>query len=200
MAGLKDTTIAGGYKSLIRLADNTGVGSSQVQCTDGDGSNLPMLIAESGVVFTSQSTDGNTLEVDKRQGGDNVFRVNTNTPFVQALGHHVNTQYAYFGASNIDTADFTVNTHMAIPFNSQGYGDLGEIPAFGTSTDPATTFTTAEGNATRASDLVPCLWLVPDDIEIDNIYAFVGADTATGDTTRIHLFQYVCLGLNTWVQ
>ena len=37
MAGLKNTTISGGYKSLLRLDDNNGVTSSTVRCTDGDG-------------------------------------------------------------------------------------------------------------------------------------------------------------------
>jgi len=187
MAGLKDTTIAGGYKSLIRISDNNGVSGTPIQITDGDGVNLPLIIGKD-LVRVDPQDEGTAFEV--YGSGAAQFRVNTNTPYVTALEHHVNTQYAHFGANNIDTADFTVNTHMAIPFNSQGYGDLGEIPAFGTSTDPATTFTTAEANTTRASDLVPCLWLVPDDITIDDIYAFVGADTATGDTTRIHLFQY----------
>jgi len=79
---------------------------------------------------------------------------------------------------------------MAIPFNSQGYGDLGEIPAFGGGGDPALTFTTAEGNATRASDLVPLIWRIHDNITIDEIKHFEGSDTATGDTTRMHLVNY----------
>ena len=75
-------------------------------------------------------------------------------------------------------------------YQSANFGSLSGIPSFGTGTDPATTFTTADGSGTRASDLVPVMWYVPDAISIDAVYGLEGADTATGDTTRMHLFSY----------
>ena len=191
MAGLKDTTIATGYRSLVRINDNTGVGSSPVQCTDGDGVNIPISIGKRLVVVQPTITDGNAFEVKEESGSDTMFRVNTNTPYVTALGHYVNTQYAHFGVHNTDSASYAVNTHQAIPFNGIGIGDVSYPPEFGTGTDPETTFTTADSNNHRASDLVPCLWFVKDNITIDDIDCFVGSDHATADTaTRIHLFQY----------
>ena len=192
MAGLKTTTIAGGYKSLVRMDDNNGVQSSPVQATDGDGVNLPMFIGKELVAISPTSTNGTAFEVNNTGGGDNQFRVNTNTPFVTALGNYVNTQYAHFGVTSTDSAAFADDTHQAIPFGGgNGIGDASYPPEFGTSLDPEATFTTADSNNHRASDLVPCLWFVPDNITIDDIYAFVGSDHATADTaTRIHLFQY----------
>ena len=64
------------------------------------------------------------------------------------------------------------------------------MPTFGTGTDPATTFTTSASSATMGADIVPLLWRVPDDITIDEIKHFEGADAATGDTTRMHLMSY----------
>ena len=34
------------------------------------------------------------------------------------------------------------------------------------------------------------MWLVPDAISIDSVTSIEGADTATGDTSRMHLFSY----------
>ena len=91
-----------------------------------------------------------------------------------------------------DNSNFATNTHYPIPFGVGGYasGSPGGFPDFGTGTDPATTFTTAEANSDRASDLVPVMWRVSDDITIDEIKHIEGADTATGDTTRMHLMSY----------
>ena len=104
MAGLKDTTIATGYRSLVRINDNTGVGSSPVQCTDGAGVNIPITISKELVVVEPTTTDGNAFEVREVSGSGVMLRVNCNTPYVTALGHYVNTQYANFGVHNTDSA------------------------------------------------------------------------------------------------
>ena len=194
MAGLTGKKISSSYKSLLRMNDDThGISAGLTNVTDGEGTQSALNLCDDLVEI--KPIDDNTIgTLTVRNAGDDIIlKVDTSNSLVKVnSGQEIaNTQYAYFGANNIDTADFTVNTHMPIPFNSQGYGDLGEIPAFATDTDPALLFTTAEGNTTRASDLVPCIWFVPDNITIDNIYAFVGADTATTDSaTRIHLVQY----------
>ena len=191
MAGLKDTTIASGYKSLLRVDDNSGVGNSVLQITDGDGNATCLLVSEDLLQIRGKDTDGNVLFVEAVDGTD-LLKVNSSVPYVEALGHYVNTQYAHFGVTNTDSASFADDTHQAIPFGgSNGMGNASYPPEFGTSTEPETTFTTADANNHRASDLVPCLWFVPDNITIDDVYAFVGSDVATADTaTRIHLFQY----------
>ena len=99
MAGLKNTTISGGYPSLVRINDNTGVGSSAIQCTDGEGNKVPMKMGKNLLQVQPADSDGNALEVNT-SAGTNRFRVNTSTPFVTALGNHVNTQYAYFGVGS----------------------------------------------------------------------------------------------------
>ena len=71
-----------------------------------------------------------------------------------------------------------------------GSSSLQDNITFGTGTEPATTFTTADGSTTDASLLVPVMWYVPDAITIDSVYSLEGADDATGDTTRMHLFSY----------
>ena len=192
MAGLSGKTILDTYKSLLRVDDNNGI-VSVVKITDGAGVNSPIAMGPNRISIIPTTAEGTVFEIDKSTGGgENVFRVNTNTPYVTALGNYVNTQYAYFGVTNTDSASFADDTHQAIPFGGgNGVGNASYPLEFGGGLDPETTLTTADSNNHRASDLVPCIWFVPDDITIDNIYAFVGSDHATADTaTRIHLFQY----------
>ena len=190
MAGLKDTTIAGGYKSLLRVDDNTGVGDALVQVTDGDGNNTCLKLSEDILEIQGKDTDGNVLLVES-VGGTDIFKINSSVPYLQALGNYVNTQYAHFGANATASSNYADDTHQALPFNGLGFGSITHPPEFGTSLDPEATFTTSNTDNHRASDLVPCLWFVPDNITIDDIYAFVGSDSVDSDTaTRIHLFQY----------
>ena len=43
---------------------------------------------------------------------------------------------------------------------------------------------------TDSSAVTCCMWYVMDNITIDRIIWWSGADTATGDTTRVHLMSY----------
>ena len=190
MAGLKDTTIASGYPSLLRVDDNSGVSGSLIQVTDGEGNVTSLKLSEDRIEIQPKDTDGDTLLVESVSSTE-LLRVNSSATYVRALGHNANTQYAHFGVGNTDSASFASGTHQAIPFSGIGIGNVSYPPEFGTGTDPETTFTTADSNNHRASDLVPCLWFVKDNITIDDIDCFVGSDHATADTaTRIHLFQY----------
>ena len=189
MAGLKDTTIAAGYKSILRVDDNNGVGGTAIRVTDGEGNNSSFRVSDDELSIYPAS-DGNAFDV-RTAGGSSRFRVNTSTPFVQALGHYVNTQYAYFGVNYNDFSHSAANTHYPIPFMAASGGATANNDVdFGTGTDPDLTFTTSDTDTQYASQLAPMMWLVPDDITIDDVYAFVGADAATGDTHRIHLVQY----------
>ena len=93
-------------------------------------------------------------------------------------------------ANNADLAGASTGRHFGIPFMSGATADSSNPTSFGSGTDPDTSFTTAESNGSRASDLVPLMWYVCDDISIDAVKHIEGADTATGDTTRLHLFSY----------
>ncbi len=190
MAGLKNTTISGGFKSLVRVDDNNGIGSSVVQCTDGEGNSTSMKMSKNLVQVQPSATDGNAFEVNT-SSSSNRFRVNTSTPYVTALGHYVNTQYATFGINYSDFSHPSANTHYAIPFSAaSGGASAGNDVDFGTGTDPDTTFTTADTDTQYASQLVPMMWYVPDNISIDSVTSIEGADAATGDTTRMHLMSY----------
>ena len=82
------------------------------------------------------------------------------------------------------------DTHYGIPFFGMAQKVEGWIADFGTGTDPDTSFTTANTLSQKGSQLAGLLWYVPDNITIDAVYSIEGADQATGDTTRMHLYSY----------
>ena len=189
---LTGKTLAATYKDLLQCDNsNNGIDSGLRNIKDGEGTASSLWLSDD-VVRVFPTNDNTTSAFNVRaNGGGTVFAVDTTNELVSASGNYVNTQYAYFGLDYVDSAGFADDTHQAIPFSASGnIANPLYPPAFGTGTDPATTFTTAEANGTRASDLIPMIWVVPDAISIDSVTSFEGADTATGDTTRMHLFSY----------
>ena len=181
------------YKDILHTDNsNTGISTTNKTIACGDGDTTALQLSNQRVAVYP-AVDNTTILRVRDADGNSLLEVDSTNDIVKAgIGRHtVNTQYAKFAIGYTEASSFVDDTHQAIPYDSANYGLLGSsIPAFGTGTDPATTFTTAEGNATRASDLVPVMWLVPDNIAIDAVYSLEGADAATGDTTRMHLFSY----------
>ena len=189
---LTGKTLSASYKDILQVDNsNNGVTTSVKTVKDGEGTSSCLAISDDLLRIVPQNDDGgSTLEV-RTNSGTQVLAVDTTNQLVTASGNYVNTQYAYFGTDYVDSSAFADDTHQAIPFSASGnMANPLYPPAFGTSTDPATTFTTADANGTRASDIVAVMWFVPDAISIDSVTSFEGADTATGDTTRMHLFSY----------
>ena len=193
MAGLKSTTIASGYKSLIRIDDNSGVSGTPIRVTDGEGDSTALKISNVGLQVIPASADGDVFRVYSKDLGD-LLRINSSTNFATILGNYVNTQYAYFGATSQATTANTAGYHYPLQFNCASIGlsdaSADQLNIFGNGTDPATSVTTAEASDQRASNLVPYMMYVPDNIYIDAIYSVEGADAATGDTTRFHCMSY----------
>ena len=188
---LTGKTLANTYKDLLKVDNsNNGVDSTGRIITDGQGNNSCVQISDDTLKITPQNDNTTTTLVVTNSSNSALLTVDSTNSTVNALGNKVNTQYATFSIGNTEASTLADDTHQAIPFASASFGTKNYPPAFGTGTDPATTFTTSDGNATRASDLVPCLWYVMDDISIDSVISIEGADNATGDTTRMHLFSY----------
>ena len=179
------------YKDLLEIDNsNSGVDNTVRDIKTGNVASTSLKVSDRSCIVSS-STD-NTGAFYVQDSGDNIkFQVDTTNGQVKALGKHINTQYAHFNVGgDTQATSFADDTHQAIPFSQGLYSNRMFPPAFGTGTDPATSFTTSDGNGTRASDLVPLMWYVPDNISIDGAYSIEGADAATGDTTRMHLFSY----------
>jgi len=175
------------YKDLLYVDNsNSGIDSTKRDLKSGSGIASSLSVSDRGLTVKSNTDNTSAFSVTD-SGGTNKLVVDTTNDTVKALGVHVNTQYVRFGIQNVDSRTFAAGQHHPIPFE---FGTISGLPDFGTGTDPATSFTTAEGTNTRASDIVPMLWYIHDDITINEVKCFEGADAATGDTTRFHLFSY----------
>ena len=189
---LTGKTLANTYKDLLQVDNsNNGVDATTRRIKDGEGNQTAVSISDD--IFGVQPVNDNTATtfLVTNNSGTTLFDVNTTDSRVNALGNDVNTQYATFAIRSGGASAYLANTHHPLAFAGDNYNNaLTGIPAFGTGTDPATSFTTADSNKQMATDIVPCLWYVMDDISIDSVISIEGADNATGDTTRMHLFSY----------
>ena len=188
---LSGKTLKNSYIDLLQMDNsNGGVDTSTQTIKDGGGTHSALSLSDDTLVVRPQNDNTTTTFAVTTKTLTQILAVDTTNELVTASGNTVNTQYATFSTVNSESGAFLANTHHPLAFANANYGSLGDFPAFGTGTDPATTFTTADGSDTRASCLVPCLWYVPDAMSIDSINSIEGADTATGDTSRMHLFSY----------
>tara|TARA_Y100001963_G_scaffold91555_1_gene126118 strand:+ start:1654 stop:2436 length:783 start_codon:yes stop_codon:yes gene_type:complete len=185
MASFTGNSIKDVYKDILHTSNNnTGISTSIKQITCGDGDTTALHLSSRNVK-AQPSSDSTTNTVIYDADGNALLTVDSTNDLVKAgIGQHtVNTQYAYFGKNNTD-ATMSANTHYAIPFGVVTY-DVGYI-SLGTGTNPATSFT----NSTEAHELITKFWFIPDNITIDRVVWFSGADAATGDTLRCHLLSY----------
>ena len=192
MAGITGKTPSATYKDLLKIENsNTGVDDTLRQVESGSGVGSALYIEKNSVKITPTANDSALLSIKAQSDGTTLFNVDSSTPTVQALGNNINTQYAYFGADYQDVSDFAANTHYPIHFSGGGAGTktTNDID-FGTGTDPDDSFTTADTDTQYASQLVPVLWRVQSNITIDSVTHIEGADSATGDTTRMHLKSF----------
>ena len=150
------------------------------------GSNITLTrVSATEMSITSTDTTTNTVIYDA--SGNALLTVDSTNNLVKAgIGQHtVNTQYAHFGlaAGNIHY-NMVANNHYAIPFTAGGYHQ--NIYSMGTGTNPDLAHTIS----TQADDVVGTFWYVMDNITIDRVIWWSGADAASGDTTRCHLMSY----------
>ena len=185
-------TPAGTFKDIIYVNNNnSGVTTTLKEVKSGNG-NLTCLSVSDRSVKLLPSTDNSVALDVQNSGGSSKLLVDTDNNEVKALGTHILTQYTYFGISALESGAYAADTHYPMPFvgNAMGFATLQDDLTFGTDPEPADTFTTADGASTDASLLVPNMWFLPDNIKIDGITSIEGADSAIGDTTRLHLFSY----------
>ena len=188
---LTNKTIASTYKDVVSI-DNSNAGFDanidQIRSGNGNGSALYLSTNNFKVQPTADSTT-NSVIYDK--DGNTLFQVDSTNDAVKALGNHVNTQYAHFGIVYGDASTYTANTHFAVPFAGVNGGvNYTNDVDFGTGTDPDDSFTTANTDTQYASQIVPMMWRIPDNISIDSVTHIEGASGATGDTTRMHLKSF----------
>ena len=190
---LTGKTKASSYKDILQMNNsNSGVDTSDRIVVDGEGTESALRLSTRNVRVRPTDIDTTQIFDVSDKDSNSLLKVDSSNDVVKAgIGQHiVNTQYAYFGITSPAASQYVANTHYPIFFgNMSGNASDADVD-FGTGTDPSDTFTTANTDTNYASQLVPMMWRVPDNITIDEIKHFEGADNATGDTTRMHLKSY----------
>ena len=187
------------YKNILSIdqSSNTGVSALLKSIHDGAGNSSAMSVSDDLFVVHPRNDDTTGAFGVLNVAGSSVFKVDTTNSKVligasQTAG---NTQYVHFGTTYADsaTAGFVADTHYAIPFMLGNFGGVAENYAMVSSTsssfndtNPATSLTISD----TAHSIVRAYWYVMDDITIDAVKWFHGADTATGEDTAAHLMAY----------
>ena len=178
------------YKDITYVNNNnSGVTTTVKRIKTGEGSDTSTLISDRHLKVYPSTDNTQAFRVVSASNA-NQFNVDTTNNLVTALGSNVNTNYANFGIASSMASAFVVNTHHVLGFNNHQSTTISDNMTLGTSTDPATSFTTADGATTDASLVVPVLWFVQDNMTIDSVVSLEGCDNATGGTTRMHLMSY----------
>ena len=182
---LTGRSVSAWHKDLLEIDNsNSGIDSTIRAIKSGDGTSTPIQVSKDKVKIIPSADSTTTVDMQDKDGNTK-FLIDTSNDYVKALGHHINTQYVHFGANSSDSifAGALANTHYMIPFQRSSMTALAPI---GTSTNPDTSLTISS----TADDVATCMWYVMDDITIDRVVWWHGADEATGDTTRVHLMSY----------
>ena len=193
MPSFTGKTFSNFYKNILGIdqAGNTGVDATTRTVQDGAGQDSAISLSDDVLRVQPQNDDTTGAMLVKNKGGSTVLSVDTTNKKVLIGAGQVaaNTQYAIFGVNYIDFSNIVGNTHYTIPFTGGG-GSIQNDVDFGTGTDPDDSFTTVNSDTQYASQIVPMMWRLPDNITIDSVTHIEGADAASGDTTRMHLKSF----------
>jgi len=184
------------FKNILGInqSSNTGVDTTTRVVHDGAGNSTSISLSDD-VLSVQPVTDNTTATMlVKNQGGSNILAVDTDNSKVLVGASQVaaNTQYAHFGVDYLSTSSFSADTHYAIPFVQGASGVT--LPAMGSSTSSSFNDTNPPTSLTLTTGVVlyvHCYWYVMDNITIDAVKWFHGADAATGDDNAAHLMSYV---------
>ena len=184
MAGITGKTPAATYKDLLQMDNgNSGVDDTLRPIKDGFGDSSALYIEKNSVKVKPASDDTALLDVHDEDGNSH-FKVDSSNDRVYALGHKVNTQYAYFACNSTDAIPASSGNHYAIPYGNV-FASSADV-SLGTGSNPDTSFAVN----TVADDIVPMMWFIPDDITIDGVYAWIAGNSSSGDRIYLHLMTY----------
>ena len=192
-------TFASYFKNILGMnqTSNTGVDATTRVVHDGAGNSTSISLSDD-VLSVQPVTDNTTgTMLVKNASGGRILAVDTTNSKVLVGASQVaaNTNYAYFGCNSGDPtfAGISADTHYALPFTIAQFGGTTANFAMGSSTsssfndtDPATSLTISSSGG----DIVTAYWYVMDNITIDEVVWWQGADAATGDSNAAHLMAY----------
>ena len=189
MAGVGDKSLSQFYGDLFQIDNsNSGVDGSVRQVKDGTGDTFSIYCSNDKFkVQPSADSTTNTVIYDK--DGNALVTIDSTNDLVKAgIGQHIiNTQFKEFGGFDFSPIAGTNNPLVVNGGLSEGTAYTGDVNAGnwgGTGTNPATSLTVSS----VAEQLVPSLWLLQQNITIDQIQYVMSADGST--TVNLHIMSY----------
>ena len=189
MPTFEGQTFSNFFKNILGINQSSNAGCDTSTRLVQDGAGNATAISLSDDVLQVKPVNDNTTGtfLAKNSGGSNILAVDTTNSKVLIGASQVaaNTQYAYFGLSSLASTPSSAANHFAVPFNSTSYSSASSVQ-MGCGTDPATTLTIS----TTADDVAIMLWYIVDNITIDAVHVFSGANNTATETLDFHLMSY----------
>ena len=199
MPSFTGKTFSNFYKNLLGInqTTNTGVDTTTREVQDGAGNNTAISLSDDNLTVKPQNNNTTTTFTVSNAAGNRVFGVGTTDNNVYGGLSLVNlhTHYAYFATDFSESSAFAADIHHAITFGTSTAASssfqmgTANTSSFG-DTDPASTLTITGSGFEAAQYTTNRYWYVMDNITIDAVSWWHGADSATGDVTVAHLMGY----------
>ena len=194
MPTFTNNTFSSFYKRIFQISQTTNTGADSTIRAVETGDGVATVISLSDDVLSVQPVNDDTTGtmLVKNNAGNNIFAVDTNNSKLLggASQTALNTQYATFSINYIDGSGMIADRHYGIPFGSTAIATTINLGSSTSSsfndTNPASSYT----HSAFAMNSVLTYWYVPDNITIDAVHWFHGADADAGDDTATHLMAY----------
>tara|TARA_Y100000310_G_scaffold312667_1_gene360211 strand:+ start:164 stop:979 length:816 start_codon:yes stop_codon:yes gene_type:complete len=196
MPTFSNTTFSTFWKRILQFghSGNNGTPTSTTNIQAGDGVATSLSLSDDVLSVQPVNDDTTATMLVKQSGGNNILAVDTTNSKVLVGASQVaaNTQYAHFGIDSYTSASFSADQHYAIPFNPSA-SSAATVVSLGSST--SSSFNDTNPPTTKTTSSTGHLWAsifmyLPDNITVDAVHWWHGADAATGDDTAAHLMSY----------
>ena len=185
MASFTGSALKDVYKDLLHTSNsNTGLSTTLKTITCGDGDSTSLSLSTNALKVLPAADSTSALEIDDKDGNNLLTVDSTNDLVKLGVGQHIaNSQYINFSVSS-SVSTMSANTHYTIPVGNNTY--ITAVQDIGTGTNPDTSKTLS----TYSDRFVGHFFYLMDNITIDRVTWWVGADAASGDTVRAHVMSY----------
>tara|TARA_R110002074_G_scaffold15898_3_gene53820 strand:- start:612 stop:1406 length:795 start_codon:yes stop_codon:yes gene_type:complete len=198
---LTGKTKASSYKDILQMNNsNSGVDTATRPIVDGEGTASVLAMSDDNLYIQPNNDDTTALLKVRAKGGASLLVVDSANSLVKAgAGQHiVNTQFKTFGLWNfLPTADehhpMTTIPMITSTSDSDFTGEVNGSGWGGTSTNPATSLTISSASL----ELIPSLWVLQQDITIDEIQYVISSSAASTIGLKLMAYDMVAGALST---
>ena len=191
MASFTGSELKDVYKDILHTSNsNTGLSTSMKQITCGDGDGTSLHLSTNAMRCTPAADSTRAFQIEDKDGNDLVTVDSTNDLVKVGVGQHtVNTQFKEFGLWDFSPSagehhNLTTSPTITSASDADFTGEVNGSAWGGTGTNPATSLSIASA----ALELIPSVWLLQQNITIDEVQYIMASNAAS--TINLHVMQY----------